>query len=174
MKHRGRELLSLHASRTVPKPFSETVVVLDSIRSMYNVGSIFRTSEALSICNLVLCGITPAPPRPEISKSALGAEESVPFSYFEDATSAIKKLKSEGYLIIGVEQTTQSVELDQWPVGRQNAAFVFGNEVNGISNAVLSLCDQIVEIPQFGRKHSLNVSVSVGIVLFHYLSTIRR
>jgi tRNA G18 (ribose-2'-O)-methylase SpoU len=174
MKYTGVDLLEKHASRTVPNPYSETVVVLDSVRSMHNVGSIFRSCDALSVSKLLLTGITPCPPRPEISKSALGAESTVPFQHFKDASNSIEMLKSDGYLIFGIEQTSRSTDLDQQEFPKHKTAFVFGNEVHGVSDKVLDLCDQVLEIPQFGKKHSFNVSVSVGIVLFHYLSTFRR
>ena len=143
------------------------VLILDNIRSMHNIGSAFRTGDAFRIGKIYLCGISAVPPTPEIHKSALGAEFSVDWEYCEDTLEAVGKLKEEGYAIVGVEQTEDSTSLERFaPLPDQKYAFVFGNEVKGVQQEVIDACDSTLEIPQFGTKHSLNVSVSIGVVLW--------
>lgn len=142
------------------------VVVLDNVRSALNVGSSFRTSDAFRIEKIYLCGITATPPNKEIRKSALGATESVKWEKVEDTESVIKKLKSEGYHICAIEQTENSTMLDNFIPNEKPIAVVFGHEVNGVQQSVVDLCNQSIEIPQIGTKHSLNISVSVGIVIW--------
>ena len=142
------------------------VVVLDNVRSALNVGSSFRTSDAFRIEKIYLCGITATPPNKEIRKSALGATESVKWEKVEDTESTIKKLKSEGYHICAIEQTENSTMLDNFIPPEKPIAVVFGHEVNGVQQSVVDLCNQSIEIPQIGTKHSLNISVSVGIVIW--------
>ena len=145
------------------------VLVLDSVRSMHNVGSVFRTADAFGAEKIVLCGITGTPPHREIHKTALGATESVNWEHEQDIIEAIGKLKSEGYRIVAVEQTDQSVSLQDFTVEQEEKyAFVFGNEVFGVNDEVIPHCDFALEIPQFGTKHSLNIAVSVGIVVWQY------
>lgn len=145
------------------------VVVLDNVRSMNNVGSLFRTSDAFKVSKLHLCGLTATPPHREIHKTALGATESVSWQYHQTTIEAIKRLKEENYQIIAVEQTNQSIYLQDFkPNPTQKHAFVFGNEAFGISDDLLPFCDIGLEIPQFGTKHSFNIVVSAGIVLWHY------
>jgi tRNA G18 (ribose-2'-O)-methylase SpoU len=145
------------------------VCVLDNIRSQHNIGSIFRTSDAFRVSSLYLCGITATPPNREINKSALGATESVKWQYFEDTLSAIEQLKKQGYKIIAIEQATESVNLDDYsPTLSEKVALVFGNEVTGVSDHIMEEIDACIEIPQFGTKHSFNVSVSAAIVLYHF------
>lgn len=144
------------------------VVVLDNIRSMHNVGSFFRTADAFRCEKLVLCGITARPPHRDITKTALGADRSVLWAYFADTQAAVLELKQQGYYIIGVEQTTQSLPLQEFSVPNQPVAVIFGNEIDGIQSEVLELCNACIEIPQAGTKHSLNVSVAAGIVLWHF------
>lgn len=141
------------------------VVVLDNIRSFSNVGSIFRTADAFSIEAIHLCGITGQPPHREINKTALGATETVSWKYFETVSQSLIYLQQHHYNIIAVEQTTKSVPLSeiQWP---ESLALVFGNEVEGVSYEALNLCNNCIEIPQNGTKHSLNVAVCAGIVLW--------
>ena len=140
-------------------------IVLDNIRSLHNVGSAFRTADAFKIEKIFLTGITGTPPHREIHKTALGATESVPWEYHEDAAFAVKRLKDEGYTVVAVEQTTESVPLQKFEVKQSRRyCLVFGNEVNGVSDAVISLVDTAIEIPQEGTKHSLNISVCLGIV----------
>ena len=143
------------------------VVVLDEIRSQNNVGSLFRTADAFRLERLVLCGITATPPTPEIHKTALGAELSVAWEHADDTLSAVRRLKAEGYLILALEQAEGSVMLNEFVVGRGvKYALVVGNEVNGVRQEVVSECDACLEIPQFGTKHSLNVSVSAGMAIW--------
>ena len=141
-------------------------VVLDNIRSVYNVGSIFRTSDAALITKLYLCGYTPHPPRKDIEKTALGAIESVPWEYRENAGEVIKELKSEDVQIVALEITDESIPYYSFKPQKFPVCLVVGNEITGISEDVLSLCDVSVEIPQFGYKHSLNVAVAYGIAVF--------
>lgn len=144
-------------------------VVLDNIRSLHNVGSAFRTADAFLIEKIFLTGITGTPPHREIQKTALGATESVPWEYTERPADAITGLKDQGYTILAVEQTTDSTILNQFTL-EPNAryALVFGNEVNGVSNEIIDLVDGALEIPQSGTKHSLNVSVCLGIVVWEF------
>lgn len=144
------------------------VVVLDNIRSMHNVGSFFRTTDAFRCEKLVLCGITARPPHRDITKTALGADRSVLWEYFADTQAAVLELKKQGYFIIGVEQTTQSLPLQDFSMPEKPIAVIFGNEIDGIQSEVLELCNVCIEIPQAGTKHSLNVSVAAGIVLWHF------
>ena len=146
-------------------------VLLDNVRSLNNVGSAFRTGDAFKIEKLLLCGITGTPPNREIHKTALGATESVEWFYATETTEAIQVLKGAGYKIWAIEQAKGSVYLQDFqPVAEEQIAFVFGNEVDGVSEEVLALCDGCIEIPQFGTKHSLNVSVTIGIVLWDYVA----
>lgn len=145
------------------------VVILDNIRSMYNVGSVFRTADAFRTQGLYLCGITATPPHREIQKTAIGATQSVEWTYKESVAEACQQVKAEGYQLIGVEQTDESVPLQQFSVETDQAyALVMGNEVDGLGEAVLPLLDAAVEIPQFGTKHSLNIAVSSGIAIWHF------
>ncbi len=145
------------------------ICVLDNVRSQHNIGSIFRTSDAFRIEELYLCGITATPPNREINKSALGATESVKWQYFDDTISAINLLKQSGYKVIAVEQAVNSIILEGYiPAVGEKIALVFGNEVTGVSESVMNVADACVEIPQFGTKHSFNVSVSAAIVLYHF------
>lgn len=149
------------------------VIVLDDIRSMNNIGSAFRTGDAFRCSSIHLCGITAQPPHREISKTALGADESVDWVYFVDAADSRKALRSEGYQIVCVEQVQGSVSLEKFkPVTGQKYAFVFGNEVFGVNDAWIQEADFSLEIPQFGTKHSLNVSVSMGVVIWDFVSKI--
>lgn len=144
------------------------VVVLDHVRSLYNVGSVFRSSDAFCIEGVVLCGITARPPHPEIHKTALGAEESVEWKYFEQTEDAVHWLKQQGYTVLAIEQCEGSTMLQnfQREPGKKYAV-VLGNEVKGVQQQVVDLCDGCLEIPQYGTKHSLNVSVAAGIILWH-------
>ncbi len=140
------------------------IIVLDNIRSMVNVGSTFRIADSFLIESIYLCGITAKPPHREIHKTALGAEDSVQWKYFSDTNIALKQLKFSGYKIIGIEQTDESIMMNLYkPTKNEKFALVYGNEVEGISDNALSFCDFCIEIPQFGTKHSLNVSTSIAI-----------
>ena len=143
------------------------IVILDEVRSMHNVGSIFRTCDAFAIQELCLCGYTPTPPHRDIHKTALGATETVKWAHFPDTISALKYARDIGFSIMSVEQAHNSVPLQTFgSTPDQKVALVFGNEVDGVNEEVLKLSDGFIEIPQFGAKHSLNISVSVGIVLW--------
>ncbi len=145
-------------------------IVLDNVRSMNNIGSIFRTADAFRCAGIYLCGITATPPHREIHKTALGAEESVEWKYEKDAASAIKKLKDDGYTIAAIEQVEGGILLNQFiPKESAKFAFIFGHEITGVSDEALALCDLFIEIPQHGTKHSLNVAVSVGIVCWNFV-----
>jgi tRNA G18 (ribose-2'-O)-methylase SpoU len=142
-------------------------VVLDNVRSMHNVGSIFRTSDGFAVEQVILCGITGQPPHREIEKTALGATQSIDWKYFPDTLQAIQKLRDNGYQIIAVEQAENSLMLHQFePQAGKKYALIFGNEVNGVSDKVMKQIDTCIEIPQFGTKHSFNIVVSAGIVLW--------
>lgn len=141
-------------------------LVLDDVRSRHNVGSIFRTADAFGCAGLVLCGFTPLPPHREIEKTALGATRSVPWRHAPTAVEAVRQLQQEGYRAWAVEQTVQALPLDRWaPRPEERLALVFGNELNGVSDAVVVACDGCLVVPQRGTKHSLNVSVCAGIVV---------
>ncbi len=142
------------------------IVVLDNIRSMHNVGSVFRTSDAFLIEAICICGFTAQPPHRDINKTALGATETVNWIYYENTIDAITALKQNNYTIYAVEQTEGSISLEQFPSTDKPIAVVFGNEVEGVSDNVLKLVDGCIEIPQLGMKHSLNISVAAGIVLW--------
>ena len=143
------------------------IVVLDNVRSALNIGSVFRTSDAFLVEGVCLCGITATPPNPEIHKSALGGEFTVSWKYFEKTFSAIEELRLNGYKIYAVEQTEGSISLPDFKVDiNEKYALIFGHEVDGVDQEVISLCDGSIEIPQWGSKHSLNISVSAGIVLW--------
>ena len=171
---KDRKLLNIELGRVSAEqykdlPPSGVAVVLDNIRSAHNVGSAFRSSDAFKIDRIWLCGICATPPSAEIHKSALGAEDSVPWTYVEDTLAAVQALRAEGYTVVSVEQTVRSVSLDAFrPVPGTKYALVFGNEVDGVRQDVVDACDFSLEIPQRGTKHSLNVSVSVGVVLWHF------
>lgn len=152
------------ASRKIP-----LVVVLDHVRSLNNVGSVFRTSDAFRVEAIYLCGITACPPHAEIHKTALGAEESVDWLYFKDTMEAVEKLKAEGYVVCAIEQAEGSTMLDKLLLDKMKKyAVILGNEVKGVQQNVVDNCDMCVEIPQYGTKHSLNVSVTAGIVIWDF------
>ncbi len=142
------------------------IVVLDNIRSMHNVGSVFRTSDAFLIEGICLCGYTPQPPHRDIHKTALGATETVDWMYFETTQNAIEQLKQRGFIIYAVEQVEGSISLEKFTDPKAPIAIIFGNEVEGVAADLLPLCDGCIEIPQLGMKHSLNISVAAGIVLW--------
>ncbi len=150
------------------------VVVLDHVRSLYNVGSVFRTSDAFRVKSLMLCGITATPPNVEIHKTALGAEDSVEWKYYEKTEDAIDFLRHEGYTILAVEQCEGSTMLSDVSVEEGKLyAVVFGNEVKGVQQQIVDKCDGCIEIPQYGTKHSLNVSVTAGIVIYGFSELFR-
>lgn len=178
MQGKDRKLLNIELGRVSAEKYRELpdsgiVVVLDNVRSAHNVGSVFRTSDSFKVDKVFLCGICPVPPSAEIHKSGLGAEDSVGWEYCEDTMVAVERLRDEGYTIVSVEQTVNSVKLDRFrPYATQESAegtyaLIFGNEVDGVSQEVVDASDFSLEIPQFGMKHSLNISVSAGVVLWH-------
>lgn len=150
-------------------------VVLDNVRSLNNIGSIFRSSDAFRADRICLCGITATPPSVEIHKTALGAEESVKWNYYENTSDAIADLRSEGWTVCAVEQADNSISLEKFiPDQEKKYAIVLGHEVYGVEQAVVDACDLTLEIPQFGTKHSLNVAVTAGILLWHLASNFLR
>ena len=147
------------------------MIILDNVRSLNNVGSVFRTADAFLIEGIYLCGITARPPDKEIHKTALGATESVDWQYFKDTLDAVLLMKQKGYIIIAVEQTDKSIMLQDFqPDADEKYALVFGHEVKGVAQSVVDKCDISIEIPQYGTKHSFNIAVSAGIVLWDLFS----
>jgi tRNA G18 (ribose-2'-O)-methylase SpoU len=146
------------------------VLVLDNVRSLNNVGSAFRTADAFALEKIFLCGITGQPPHREINKTALGATESVAWEYNEDGIHIVNKLKKTGYSVVVIEQADKSRYLDNYYPENVKQALVFGNEVSGVQDGIIKLADEVIEIRQFGTKHSLNISVSIGIVVWDILS----
>lgn len=175
-----RKLKNEELDRLSVEEFKETrkfpiVVMLDNIRSMNNVGSAFRTSDAFLVEKLILTGITAQPPHRDIHKTALGATDSVSWDYYESTIEAVEQLRSEGYKIFAVEQVENSIMLDDFtPDPSEKYCLVFGNEVMGVDQEVIDQADGCLEIPQFGTKHSLNISVSIGVVLWDLLVKIRQ
>jgi len=156
-----------HHSQKIP-----VAVVLDHVRSMYNVGSVFRTADAFRLDRLCLCGITSTPPHPEIHKTALGAEDTVDWIYYQETTDALESLRNEGFTIIAIEQVKNSIMLQDYAIDiNKKYALILGNEVKGVQQQVVDQCDDCIEIPQYGTKHSLNVSVTAGIVIHHFASS---
>lgn len=164
--------MDVAAFKAAPK--SNIILVLDNIRSRNNVGAIFRTADAFRISEIVLCGITPTPPHKDIHKTALGATESVAWRYVKSAVNAVTALRQSGAHCYAVEQVNGATFLDQInPNATQTAVLVLGNEVNGVSQDVIDVCNSAVEIPQLGTKHSLNVATSAGVVLWHFFTHLR-
>jgi 23S rRNA (guanosine2251-2'-O)-methyltransferase len=169
-----RKLLNRELGRKTIDQFrnakkSPFTIVLDNVRSHSNVGSVFRTADAFLTTKICLCGITAKPPHRDIQKTALGATESVAWSYYPKTMDAITDLKNEGYRIVGIEQVVGSVELQNFNIEKGvKYAFVFGHEVNGVDQEVLDQCDFCIELPQFGTKHSFNIAVSAGIILWEF------
>lgn len=161
------ELGRLSKSAYAAAADARVTIVLDNIRSLHNVGSIFRSADGFGVHTLHLCGYTGKPPHPEIRKTALGADETVTWQYHPDIATLLLQLKSEGYKLIALEQTDQSIALTDFKMGTEQAyAFILGNEVEGVQQKALEICDASIEIPQLGSKHSLNVSVAAGILMY--------
>jgi 23S rRNA (guanosine2251-2'-O)-methyltransferase len=170
-KLRVEELNRISVDEFKHKDKIPVIVVLDNVRSLNNIGSIFRTCDALGVESIYLCGISATPPNPEIYKTALGAEDSVAWQYFNSTFEAVQALKSNGCSIFAIEQTTNCVDLRKFiPQHDKKFAFVFGNELKGVAQEVIDLCDGVIEIPQFGTKHSFNVSVTLGIVVWDFFA----
>lgn len=158
------DIEEFHQSEKLP-----LIIVLDNIRSLHNVGSVFRTADAFRLQGVWLCGITACPPAAEIHKTALGAEDSVNWEYFEDTLDAVKRLQSEGYEVLAVEQVEGSLKLDTFRIDpTKRYALILGNEVKGVRQDVVDAADAALEIPQYGTKHSMNVSVTAGIVMWEF------
>ncbi len=179
-----RKLKVTEMNRMTAEEFKETdklplVVVLDNVRSMHNVGAVFRTADAFCLARLCLCGITAVPPQAEIHKTALGAEDTVAWTYHKQTADAVAELKDKGYLVFAVEQVEGSIMLQDLRdkvakiADGQKVAIVMGNEVKGVQQEVVDMCHGAIEIPQFGTKHSLNVSVSAGIVMWQVMCAMR-
>ena len=141
-------------------------IVLDNVRSALNVGAVFRTSDAFLIEKIILCGITATPPNKEIRKAALGSTDSVNWKYVKNTTDALQQLIKEGYYVVGVEQADKSTLLNTFELPKKPIAIIMGNEVNGVDQQAIDLCNEVIEIPQFGTKHSLNIAVTTGIVIW--------
>ncbi|TRZ44449.1 RNA methyltransferase [Robertkochia solimangrovi] len=169
-----RKLKNSELNRIGVEAFKESdkmplTIILDDIRSLNNIGSVFRSSDAFLVEKIILCGITARPPHKDIQKTALGATESVHWEYAQDCLGVIKRLKEDGVITVAIEQAEGAVMLDAFrPEKGQSYAFVLGNEVKGVSQKVVSACDAVVEIPQFGTKHSLNIAVTTGIVIWDF------
>jgi len=173
LKNSELDRLSVDEYKEIEK--TSLTVVLDNIRSCNNIGSVFRTSDALLIEKVILCGITATPPNKDIHKTALDAEKSVPWEYFEETEDAVHRLKESGYRVFAVEQVENSISLpDFTPEKDQKLALVFGNEVKGVQQSIVNICDGAIEIPQYGTKHSFNISVSAGIVLWDLVYKMRK
>ncbi len=175
----SRKLLNSELPRLTPQDFKTAekaplVLVLDNVRSQHNIGAAFRTADAFCIAKIYLCGICAVPPSAEIHKSALGAEDTVDWQYNRDTVTVVETLKQEGYTVIAVEQAENSLLLHDFePEKGKQYALVFGNEVKGVQQQVVDLCDKVLEIPQWGTKHSLNVSVSIGVILWDIVAKLR-
>lgn len=176
MKKTTAEMNRLTVEQFHQTPKVPLVVVLDNIRSQHNVGAVFRTADAFCLQGVYLCGICCCPPNDEIHKTALGAELSVDWNYFTDTLEAVRSLQSEGYTVYAIEQAHDSITLDEavCQLQKQKVAVVLGHEVFGVQQEVVDACDACVEIPQYGTKHSLNVSVTAGIVLYQFTNALRK
>jgi 23S rRNA (guanosine2251-2'-O)-methyltransferase len=167
-----RKLANEELNRLSTKAFKEAVkiplvVILDNIRSLNNIGSVFRTCDAFMVKKIFLCGITATPPHKDIHKTALGATESVDWEYFSDTVQAVRLLKEQNYQVLAIEQADKSTSLEALQIEKNiDLAIVFGHEVRGVDQSVIDACDDCIEIPQYGTKHSLNISVSAGIVIW--------
>lgn len=167
LKNEALNRLSVDEFKNAPK--QPLTLVLDNVRSLNNVGSVFRTCDAFRIEELLLCGVTGTPPNKEIEKTALGATSSVRWRHSATTAGAVQELKTQGYVVYAVEQAEGSIPLHRVQPGTQKTALVFGNEVYGVQQEVIDVCDGVIEIPQLGTKHSLNIAVSAGIVLWEWV-----
>ncbi len=172
LKNSELERLSIETFKSAKK--TPLIVILDNIRSLNNIGSVFRTSDAFLVEKIYLCGITAKPPHKDIHKTALGSTDSVNWEYVEDTLTLIQKLKKEKIKIASIEQAENSIELQNFiPIKGEKLAVIFGNEVKGVQQDVVSTSDYCIEIPQYGTKHSLNISVSCGVVLWDLFSKLK-
>ncbi len=166
-KLKNSELERINADEYKASEKTPLIIILDNIRSLNNIGSVFRTADAFLVKKIYLCGITAQPPHKDIQKTALGATDSVDWEYAEDVMDVVSKLQNEGIFVISIEQAEQAVNLNDFSVQKElTYAIIFGNEVKGIQQKVVSASDAVIEIPQFGTKHSLNIAVSVGVVVW--------
>ena len=176
----NRKLKNAELDRKTVSEFKEAtktpiIIILDNIRSLNNIGSVFRTADAFLIEKIYLCGITARPPHKDIQKTALGATETVAWEYVEDTLELVTKLQQEGKKVYAIEQAENAVMLDKFePLKDQTSAVIFGNEVKGVQQEVVTASDAVIEIPQLGSKHSLNISVSTGVVLWDLVSKLQR
>lgn len=166
LKNKDLQRITIEEFKSAKK--TPITIVLDNVRSALNVGSVFRTADAFIIENIILCGITITPPDKAIRKVALGATESVNWQFEQETADAVVKLKKKGYYIIGIEQADKASQLNNFNFIKTPIAIILGNEVHGVAQNVIDMCDEIVEIPQFGTKHSLNVSITAGIVIWQF------
>ena len=164
LKNKDLQRINIEEFKSANK--TPITIVLDNVRSALNVGSVFRTSDAFLIENIILCGITATPPNKEIRKAALGASDSVNWEFEKNTVDAVTNLKNNGYHIMGIEQADKSSKLNDFTLPNKPIAIIMGNEVKGVSQEVLDICDDVMEIPQFGTKHSLNIAVTTGIVIW--------
>ncbi|KAA6350056.1 putative TrmH family tRNA/rRNA methyltransferase [termite gut metagenome] len=175
-----RKLRITELHRVSPEEFREAeklplVVVLDNVRSMHNIGSVFRTSDAFRVESIYLCGITAIPPHPDMHKTALGAEYTVNWKYIKNTVDAVEELIQNGYVVYSIEQAEGSVMLNEWVLEKgKEYAVIFGNEVKGVQQEVIDCSHGCIEIPQFGTKHSLNVSVTAGIIIWDLFEKLRK
>lgn len=174
-----RKLKITELNRLSVDEFKETdkiplIVILDNIRSLNNIGSVFRTSDAFLVEAIYLCGITATPPNVEIHKTALGAEDSVAWKYFAETTDAVTELQNNEYTVYAIEQVENSISLEELTLDKtKKYAIVMGNEVKGVQQSVVNICDNSIEIPQYGTKHSLNISVTTGIVIWDFFKQLK-
>ena len=164
LKNKDLQRINIEEFKSAEK--TPITIVLDNVRSALNVGSIFRTSDAFLIENIILCGITATPPNKEIRKAALGSTDSVNWKYIKNTTDAVKQLIKDGYHVVGIEQADKSTQLNEFELPKKPIAIILGNEVNGVDQQAIDLCNEVIEIPQFGTKHSLNIAVTSGIVIW--------
>ncbi len=173
-KLKNSELKRISSAEFKKAKKTPIILVLDNVRSAMNVGSVFRTADAFIIEKIYLCGITATPPNKEILKTALGAQETVDWQHMQDVTTLIKSLKQSGNYIVSVEQVENATALNEFKLPKKKIVLVFGNEVFGVNQQIINLCDESIEIPQFGTKHSLNISVSAGIVMWELWKKMKR
>jgi 23S rRNA (guanosine2251-2'-O)-methyltransferase len=164
LKNKDLQRITIEEFKSAKK--TPITIVLDNVRSALNVGSVFRTADAFLIENIILCGITTTPPNKEIRKSALGATDSVNWEYKRNTFAAVSELKKRGSHMMGIEQADKASKLNNFTLPNKPIAIIMGNEVNGVTDNVIGICDEVIEIPQFGTKHSLNISVTTGIVIW--------
>ena len=164
LKNKDLQRINIEEFKNADK--TPITIVLDNVRSALNVGSVFRTSDAFLIENIILCGITACPPNKDIRKAALGSTDSVKWEYSENTNKTVRQLIEKGYYVVAIEQTDKSTMLNNFQLPKKPIAIIMGNEVNGVNQEVIDICNGAIEIPQFGTKHSLNISVTTGIIIW--------